>query len=90
MVTRTGVRRLGLLVLLLHPDEGHGDLLEEALDVVAGFCRRFHEHDVKLRRLLVCLLQCYLPIRLLVQVLQWIWKRRTACLTGQPCCRLAR
>lgn len=50
----TGILRIGRLVLLLHADERHGDLLEEALDVMSRLGGRLHEHDVELRRLLVC------------------------------------
>lgn len=58
----TGVLRLCCFALLLHTDQGHGNLLEQAFHVVSCLRRRLHEHNVQLSRFRVCLLQRYLPV----------------------------
>lgn len=47
---RTRILCVGRLVLFLHAHQRHGDLLEEALDVVPRLGGRLHEHDVELCR----------------------------------------
>ena len=59
---RAGVLGLGLLILLLHSDQRHCNLLEQTLYVVAGFCRRLHKHDVELGRFRVGLLKSDLSV----------------------------